>query len=315
MTLAALNPTVDMNDIEATNVETNFEKKTIETKPAEPEITTDRPARISNGRISLNSEHTIVGIASFYDEPQPTASGEQFDPNAFTAAAQLAIRDKFGGIKYGRLYRPAFGVADYEGKRVILKFNDVGPLRPGRKFDLSRAAFAYFSGLKKGLLPDFRVTPLPIGQIYPMGPVTDEELAALGIGDDDAELTTASVTTRPAIETRPAAVPPSAYRLASAAQPLAHECPGWIRVSNELVFSVTALSKVQMGRHHITCDEDDDTTGSIGARPLPLKQHMAAYRVSLTDGSTVEIALSEFRLMPMEAEVLYAGIGQLWNVQ
>src|SRR5690349_11272265 len=43
-------------------------------------------------------ETTIVGAASFYDIPGETASGEQYDPRAFTAAAQLEIRDKFGGI-------------------------------------------------------------------------------------------------------------------------------------------------------------------------------------------------------------------------
>src|SRR5690348_7496570 len=86
----------------------------------------------------------IVGAASFYDDPGETASGEQYDPKAFTAAAQLEIRDKFGGIKFGRLYRASYAIAEYAGKKLILKFNDVGPLRPGRKFDLSRAAMEYF---------------------------------------------------------------------------------------------------------------------------------------------------------------------------
>ncbi|MEA2986389.1 MAG: rare lipoprotein, partial [Alphaproteobacteria bacterium] len=131
----------------------------------------------------LPSAETIIGIASFYDEPQQTASGEPFDPNAFTAAAQLGIRDKFGGIHFGVKYQPAYAVAEYGNKKLILKFNDVGPLRPGRKFDLSRAAMAYFKGLKKGLLPNFKVTPLPLGQTYRAGPVTEAQLAALGIGN------------------------------------------------------------------------------------------------------------------------------------
>jgi hypothetical protein len=62
---------------------------------------------------TARADETIIGIASFYDDPQKTASGEQFDPEAFTAAAQLAIRDKFGGIRFGRLYQPAFAVAEY----------------------------------------------------------------------------------------------------------------------------------------------------------------------------------------------------------
>jgi rare lipoprotein A (peptidoglycan hydrolase) len=139
---------------------------------------------IPNNRIVLPPDEIIVGIASYYEKPQQTASGEQFDPDGFTAAAQLEIRDKFGGIKYGRLYQPAYAVVEYESKKLILKFNDVGPLRPGRKFDLSRAAMAYFGGLEKGLLPDVKVRPLPLGQVFEAGPVTDAQLAALGIGAD-----------------------------------------------------------------------------------------------------------------------------------
>jgi rare lipoprotein A len=142
---------------------------------------------VRNGGIAP-AEEAIVGIASFYDDPQRTASGEPYDPNAFTAAAQLKIRDKFGGIRFGVKYQPAFAVAEYENKKLIIKVNDVGPLRPGRKFDLSRAAMAYFGGLEKGLLQEFKVTPLPLGQTYVAGPVTDVELAALGIGDGGADL-------------------------------------------------------------------------------------------------------------------------------
>jgi rare lipoprotein A (peptidoglycan hydrolase) len=140
--------------------------------------------------VSPESE-TIIGAASFYDDPGETASGEQYDPKAFTAAAQLEIRDKFGGIKFGRLYRASFAVAEYGGKKLILKFNDVGPLRPGRKFDLSRAAMEYFDGLDKGVLPDFKVTVLPAGQAYTSGPVTDEELVAMGFGQGNFKLASA----------------------------------------------------------------------------------------------------------------------------
>src|SRR5688500_14447385 len=37
----------------------------------------------TNGRVVLSAADAIVGIASFYDYPQQTASGEQYDPNAF----------------------------------------------------------------------------------------------------------------------------------------------------------------------------------------------------------------------------------------
>ena len=133
----------------------------------------------------LSSEDAIIGIASFYEESQQTASGEPYDPNAFTAAAQLEIRHKFGGVRFGKNYRPAYALAEYEKKKIILKINDVGPLRPGRIIDLSRAAMAYFADLDKGLLPGFKVTPLPLGQEYAVGPVSDAQLAMLGFAESD----------------------------------------------------------------------------------------------------------------------------------
>jgi len=133
---------------------------------------------------AAESDTTIVGAASFYDDPGETASGEQYDPTAFTAAAQLKIRDRFGGIKFGRLYQPSYAIAEYAGKKLIVKFNDVGPLRPGRMFDLSRAAMKYFDeSLDMGVLPDVKVTVLPLGRVYAAGPVTDEQLAILGLVD------------------------------------------------------------------------------------------------------------------------------------
>jgi rare lipoprotein A len=170
------------------------------------------------------ADATIVGTASFYDDPQQTASGEPYDPEAFTAAAQLKIRDKFGGIRFGRLYQPAYAVAEYENKKIIIKFNDVGPLRPGRKFDLSRAAMAYFDGLEKGLLPDLKVTPLPLGQIYVPGPVTDAQLFALGI-DMGLGFTTAHapIAQEPSIQDSRAIIAPQAAPVAEPALPAVGE--------------------------------------------------------------------------------------------
>lgn len=152
---------------------------------------TAEPTSADNEAPSGLGVETIIGAASFYDLPGETASGEQYDPNAFTAAAQLAIRDRFGGIKFGSLYRAAFAVAEYGGKKLIIKFNDVGPLRPGRKFDLSRAAMEYFDGVEKGVLPELKVTVLPLGQTFAPGPVTDAQLAALGLENADASLASA----------------------------------------------------------------------------------------------------------------------------
>ena len=171
------------------------------------------------------ADTTIVGVASFYEDPQETASGEPYNPEAFTAAAQLKIRDKFGGIRFGVNYQPAFAVAEYENKKIILKFNDVGPLRPGRKFDLSRAAMAYFDGLEKGLLADLKVTPLPLGQNYVPGPVTDAQLLALGIGDMGLGFTTAHapIAQDPSIQDSRAIFLPQAEPAGAPALPAAGE--------------------------------------------------------------------------------------------
>jgi rare lipoprotein A len=145
----------------------------------------------------------IVGIASFYDEPGETASGEPYDPVAFTAAALVELRDKFGGIKFGKAYQPAYALAEYGGKRAILKINDVGPLKPGRKFDLSRAAMEHFGGVDKGLLPDLKITLLPAGGDYTPGPLLD--VAALQQFDGDKPQIIGFDLAAPA----PAATPPA----------------------------------------------------------------------------------------------------------
>ena len=164
----------------------------------------------------------IVGIASFYDYPQITASGEPYDPKAFTAAAQLEIRESFGGIRFGRLYQPAYALAEYGGKKLIIKFNDVGPLRPGRKFDLSRAAMEYFDGVEKGLLEGFKVTPLPLGRTFIAGPVTDADLIALGIAAAPTVAQAPSAQT-PVLAHEPAAIAAVAKQAPGETPVLAHE--------------------------------------------------------------------------------------------
>ena len=220
-------------------------------KEAEAERAPDRLIPPTNDRIVLSAEDTIVGIASFYDDPQETASGEQYNPNAFTAAAQLEIRGKFGGVQYGRLYRPAYGLGEYGGKKIIVRFNDVGPLRPGRKFDLSRAAMAYFdSTLDKGLLPDFKMTPLPLGRAYPEGPVTDLQLADLGIDDNAVATAYAAVVEEPKpIHTNSIAQPkpPAVQGPEKVARPAQSKPPSALRVSAKPVktAAVTPPKKIE----------------------------------------------------------------------
>jgi rare lipoprotein A len=79
--------------------------------------------------------------ASFYDEGQLTANGENFDPNALTAAHKtLPFNTKV------RVTNPA------NGKSVTVRINDRGPFIDGRCIDLSRAAFASIASVDVGAL-------------------------------------------------------------------------------------------------------------------------------------------------------------------
>lgn len=77
--------------------------------------------------------------ASYYDEPQPTANGEQFDPEALTAAHKtLPFNTRV------RVTNPS------NGKSVVVRINDRGPYIDGRCIDLSRAAFRAIAPLGLG---------------------------------------------------------------------------------------------------------------------------------------------------------------------
>ena len=122
---------------------------------------------------------TIIGVASTYNPFRPgrleggkqTASGEPYDPIEWTAAIQTDLREKFGGVGYGRLYRPAYALVEGADKKVIVKINDVGPLRPGRVIDFNEQTMRYFDPtLKRGLIRGVMVTPL-VGEDWPTGPI------------------------------------------------------------------------------------------------------------------------------------------------
>ncbi|HEX5541400.1 MAG TPA: septal ring lytic transglycosylase RlpA family protein [Micromonospora sp.] len=79
--------------------------------------------------------------ASFYYEPQPTASGERFDPEAMTAAHKTwAFNTRV------KVTNPA------NGKSVVVRINDRGPYIDGRCLDLSRAAFRAIADLSLGVI-------------------------------------------------------------------------------------------------------------------------------------------------------------------
>ncbi|GAA4677405.1 septal ring lytic transglycosylase RlpA family protein [Phytohabitans rumicis] len=77
--------------------------------------------------------------ASYYDEPQPTANGEEFDPEALTAAHKTWAFDT-----RVRVTNPD------NGKSVVVRINDRGPYVDGRCIDLSRAAFRAIASLDLG---------------------------------------------------------------------------------------------------------------------------------------------------------------------
>jgi rare lipoprotein A len=122
----------------------------------------------------------IVGIASEYNPFQPgyreggpeTASGERYDPSAWTAAIQTDLREKFGGVRYGKDYRPAYALVASAEKKVIVKINDVGPLEPGRVMDFNEQTMRYFDPtLQRGLI-HIKVTPLA-GDGWSAGPIAE----------------------------------------------------------------------------------------------------------------------------------------------
>jgi rare lipoprotein A len=78
--------------------------------------------------------------ASYYDEPQGTANGETFDPDALTAAHK--------SLKFNTRVRVTNTA---NGKSVVVRINDRGPYIDGRCLDLSRAAFAEIASLNSGV--------------------------------------------------------------------------------------------------------------------------------------------------------------------
>jgi rare lipoprotein A len=127
---------------------------------------------------------TYVGAVSTYNPYRDgseeggtqTASGEFYDPAAWTAAIQSGLRDQFGGVRFGKLYQPAFVLVTSGEKRAIVKINDVGPLKAGRVLDLNERSMRYFDPfLTRGLLQDVKVVLLP-GADWTAGPVGDAYL-------------------------------------------------------------------------------------------------------------------------------------------
>ena len=131
----------------------------------------------SSAVVDAASGDAIVGAASTYNPFRPgwreggpnTASGERYDPSVWAAAIKTNLRGKFGGVQFGA--KPKYALVEAVGKKVIVKINDVGPLRPGRIIDLNERTMRHFDpSLELGVIVGVRVSPLP-GDDWIPGPV------------------------------------------------------------------------------------------------------------------------------------------------
>ena len=119
----------------------------------------------------------VVGAASMYNPYRPgyqeggtaTATGERYDRNAWAAAIQIALRERFGGVRHGS--KASYALVEGTNKKAIVKINDVGPLKPGRVIDFDEQTMRYFDPtLRLGVIQNVRVTPLP-GDDWTPGPI------------------------------------------------------------------------------------------------------------------------------------------------
>jgi rare lipoprotein A len=122
---------------------------------------------------------SIVGAASMYNPYRTgyreggleTASGERHDPSAWAAAIQSDLREKFGGIRRGN--KASYALVESIDKKVIIKINDIGPLKPGRIIDFDERAMRYFDPtLQVGVIHNIKVTPLS-GDDWTPGPIAE----------------------------------------------------------------------------------------------------------------------------------------------
>ncbi|WP_394080455.1 septal ring lytic transglycosylase RlpA family protein [Xanthobacter aminoxidans] len=78
---------------------------------------------------NMANADTSTGIASYYWQGRSTASGERFNPTAYTAAHR--------SLPFGTKVR----VTNLRnGKAVVVRINDRGPFVRGRVIDVSKAA-------------------------------------------------------------------------------------------------------------------------------------------------------------------------------
>jgi len=95
-----------------------------------PSLYQPKPASIQHGK------------ASYYWEPQPTASGERFNPRRLTAAHKSLPMHSVVRV-----------VNLKNHKSVVVRINDRGPYIRGRIIDLSKAAAEQIGMIQSGVVP------------------------------------------------------------------------------------------------------------------------------------------------------------------
>lgn len=98
-----------------------------------------------------------------------TSTGEVFNTDAYTAAIQIGLRDQFGGVSGAS--GPGYAIVENldNGRKIVVKINDVGPLAPGRVIDLSEASSKYLLNSRRpGSVGRVRVTRIRSGTPGPM---------------------------------------------------------------------------------------------------------------------------------------------------
>ena len=93
-------------------------------------------------RSGTGNRSLMRGLASFYSEPQMTASGERFDKRKMTAAHRT--------LPMGTMVRVT---NQRNGKSVIVRINDRGPYGRGRVIDVSEAAAKALDMIEAGVVP------------------------------------------------------------------------------------------------------------------------------------------------------------------
>ena len=100
------------------------------------------PRQTTTTTVTPPTTGVVHGMASFYNEPQMTASGERFDKHALTAAHRT--------LSFGTRVKVT---NQRNGRSVIVRINDRGPYSHSRIIDLSAAAARELQMIDAGVVP------------------------------------------------------------------------------------------------------------------------------------------------------------------